>query len=49
MTLFKAMLQKGRDSDVAPKPKKEEKKNAEPVSNNLLAMAFAQAKRKAQS
>lgn len=48
MTLFKAMLDKGQRSEVAPAPKKAAQK-AEPVSNNLLAMAFAQAKQKAKS
>ncbi len=45
MILFKAMLKQGERADIAPKAK--EKKKREPaVSNNLLAMAFAQAKKK---
>lgn len=45
MTLFKAMLAKGEQADIAPKPKKPEKKKPA-VTNNLLAMAFAAAKKK---
>lgn len=45
MTLLNAMLEKGRKAEVEQKPK--EKKKKEPVvTNNLLAMAFAQAKQK---
>jgi DNA polymerase-3 subunit epsilon len=45
MRLFLAMLERGRKADIAPKQKKKAKKEPA-VTNNLLAMAFAQAKQK---
>ncbi len=45
MTLLHAMLEKGRQADVGEKPKPKKKKEPA-VTNNLLAMAFAQAKQK---
>ncbi len=44
MELFHAMLERGRKADI--QPKKKAKKKEPQVSNNLLALAFAQAKQK---
>ena len=46
MKLFLAMLEQGKKARTEPRPQKKEKKKQPAVTNNLLALAFAQAKRK---